>query len=137
MSIVISENKSFLHRKASVINPGINLIGIVNNKGKMVDSIGTGSLTVPKDKEEMFLMEIALLGSMQNDFNEDFGEVNYNITQRGRKKFISIPTNNGKTILAIASKDADHERIIADIKQMLQYSNQFLGEKLSNEGTGT
>jgi len=134
---VIPENKPFLHRKISVINPGIHLIVIVNNKGKMVDSIGTGFLNVPKDKEEMFLMGIALLGSMQKDFNEDFGEVNYSVTQRGRKKFILIPTNNGNTILAIANKDADHERIIADIKQMQQYSIHFLGEKLSNESGGT
>ncbi len=137
MSTVIPENKPFLHRKGSVINPGINLIGIINNKGRMIDSIGTGFLNVPKDKEEMFLMGIALLGAMQNDFNEDFGEVNYNITQRGRAKFISIPINNGNTILAIVNKDADHERIIADIKHMQQYSNHFLGEKLSNERGGT
>jgi len=137
VSTVIPENKPFLHQKASVINPGIHLIGIVNNKGRMVDSIGTGFLNVPKDKEEMFLMGITLLGCMQNDFNEDFGEVNYNITQRGRAKFISIPINNGNTILAIVNKDADHERIIADIKHMQQYSNHFLGEKLSNERGGT
>ena len=137
MSTVIPENKPFLHQKASVINPVIHLIGIVNNKGRMIDSIGTGFLNVPKDKEEMFLMGIALLRSMQNDFNKDFGEVNYNITQRGRAKFISIPINNGNTILAIVNKDADHERIIADIKHMQQYSNHFLGKKLSNERGGT
>ncbi len=137
MTTVISENKPFLHQKGSLINSGIHLIGTINNKGRMTDSIGTGFLNVPKDKEEMFLMGIALLGSMQNDFNEDFGKVNYNITLRGRAKFISIPINNGNTILAMANKDADHERIIADIKHMQQYSNQFLGEKLSNERGGT
>ena len=137
MSIVISENKSFLHRKASVINPEIHLIGIINNQGRMMNLIGNTDLNLPKGRKEMFLMKIALRNSMQKDFDEYLGSVSYCMTQRGNKKYISIPINNGKTILVIANKDADHERIIADIKQMLQYSNQFLGEKLSNEGTGT
>ena len=103
----------------------------------MMNLIGNTDLNLPEDIKEMFLMKIALRNSMQKDFDEYLGPVSYCMTQRGNQNYISIPINNGKTILAIASKDADHERIIADIKQMLQYSNQFLGEKLSNEGTGT
>ena len=137
MSTLISENKPFLHRKASVINPEIHLVGIINNQGRMMNLIGNTDLNLPKDKKEMFLMKIALRNSMQKDFDEDLGPVNYCMTLRGNKKYISIPINNDKTILVVASKDADHERIIADIKQMLQYSNQFLGEKLSNERGGT
>jgi hypothetical protein len=131
MSTLISKNNSDVFQKASIINPGIELIGVINNKGRMVDSIGKTSFSIPEQKLDMFLMGVALQSSMQCDFNEDFGEVKYIITQRGNNKFISVPTGNGDTIIAVAKKDADPEKIVSGINQLVQFSQQFLGEKIS------
>lgn len=133
MSTLISKNDSSVSQKASIINPDIQLIGVINNKGRMVDSIGKASFSIPQQKLDMFLMGIALQNSMQCDFNEDFGEVKYCITQRGNNKFISVPTGNGDTIIAVAKKDAEPEKIVAGINQLIQFSQQFLGEKISRE----
>ncbi len=137
MSTIISENKLFEAQHGSIIKHGIELIGIINSQGRMMNLIGNTDLNLPKGKKEMFLMKIALRNSMQKDFDEDLGPVSYCMTLRGNKKYISIPINNDKTILVITRKDVDHEQVIVGIKQLVQHSQQFLGEKLSNEDTGT
>lgn len=127
MSTVISENEHLISQKASIIKPGVELIGIINKRGRMTDSIGSGSFGMPKAKKEMFLMKIALRTAMQKDFDEDIGEVNYCMTQRGSRKYISIPTVNDSTVLAVTKKDFDHNELVNNITQTLKNSDQFLG----------
>jgi len=131
MSTLISENNHLVTQIASIINPDIELVGIINNRGKMVESIGNGTIDMPKGKKEMFFMKIALRNSMQKDFDENLGAVNYCLTQRGIRKYISIPVCNDNTILAITKKEANHEEVIEGINQILSYSGQFLGENIS------
>lgn len=133
MSTLISENDPLVSQKASIINPDIEFVGIINNRGKMVDSIGKGTINMPNSKKEMFFMKIALRNSMQKDFDEDLGEVTYCMTQRGSSKYISIPFPNGNTVLAVTRKDANQDDLIAGINQILRHSSHFLGEKLSKE----
>lgn len=128
MSVVIPKNQKFIFQRATIIKPGIELIGIINKRGKMMESIGPGNINMPKAKEEMFLMKIALRNSMQRDFDEELGPVNYCMTQRGNRKFISIPTFNGNTVLAVTKHDYDQESLVKDISLTLKYSDQFLGE---------
>ena len=136
MPALISENQDYISQKASIINPNVELVGIINSKGRMVDSIGRGIIDMPKDKKEMFLMKIALRNSMQQDFDEDLGTVNYCITLRGTTKYISVPAPNGSTILAVTKQEANHEELVAGINQIIHYSQQFLGENISHGTLG-
>ncbi len=133
MSALISKNKELVSKKASIINPDVKLVGIINSRGKMTDSIGTGTIDMSEDKKKMFFMKIALRNSMQHDFDEDLGSVDYCMTIRGNTKYISVPTRNGNTILAVTKQDADHEELVVGINQIIRYSQQFLGENISKE----
>ena len=133
MSAVIAENKPFVNQRASIVKQGIELIGIINKRGRLVDSIGSDSIDMPKEKKDMFFMKIALRNSMQRDFDEDLGSVDYSITKRRGAKYISIPIGGGNTILAITKKEVDHENVVAGINQMIQHSKEFLGIKISKE----
>jgi hypothetical protein len=97
----------------------------------MIDSIGPGTIDMPEGKKEMFLMKIALRNSMQQDFDEDLGTVNYCLTIRGNTKYISIPVPNGSTILAVTKQEANHEELVEGINQIIHYSQQFLGENIA------
>lgn len=129
MSTLISKNEYLISRKASIIKLGVELIGIINQRGRMTESIGYGDIGLDQDKKEMFLMKIALRAAMQRDF-EDLGEVRYCMTLRGNRKFISIPTFNKNTILIITKRDFEHESLVNDIIQTLRYSGEFLGEPI-------
>ncbi len=101
------------------------MIGIINKRGRMTESIGFDSLSVLRSKKEMFLMKIALRASMQSDFDEELGKVNYCMTQRGDRKFISIPTFDEKTVLVVAKNYCDHEELVNNITQTLKNSDQL------------
>lgn len=108
-----------------MIQPEIEFVGTINEKGRLIESSGIHNFSkMPKDRQEMFFMKIALRSSMQKDFDEYLGSVNYCMTQRGNSKLISIPRNDRTTILIITKKQVDHEGIIANF------------EKISNEEKG-
>jgi len=132
MSLLISKNNQNF-QDASIIRSGVEFVGIINEKGRLVDTIGKDLLCdMPRDRKEMFCMKIALRSSMQKDFDEYLGPVNYCMTQRDNSQFISIPTVNGNTILVITKKKVEPEVVVGYVTQMLQGSNQF-GDKTSKK----
>ncbi|MCH7969336.1 MAG: hypothetical protein IH841_08860 [Thaumarchaeota archaeon] len=134
MPTIISKNQKNVFQRGTIIKPGIDLIVLVNKRGRMVESIGTGDIGISKPKKEMFLMKIALRSAMQKDFDEDLGGVNYCMTQRGNRKFISIPTYDDSTVLVVTKSDFEHEEFVKNITQTLKNSDQFLGETLFKGG---
>lgn len=128
MSVLLADSN--IAKKASILIPDVESICIINNKGRVTESIGIDTIQLLNDKKEMFLMGIALLQSMQKDFDEDLEPVEYSLTKRGNAKFISIPMPNGIIILVVAKKHADHERIVDCIIRMICGAEEFLGVKL-------
>ena len=78
-------------------------------------------------------MKIALRSAMQSDFDEELGKVNYCMTQRGDRKFISVPAPNNNTIFVVIKNDCDHEELIDNIIQTLN-SDQW--EEILFKGGG-
>ena len=105
----------------------VELIGVINKRGRMTEFVGTDNIPLSNSKKEMFFMKIALRTSMQKDFDEELDKVDYCITKRGSKKYISIPTFDHNIVLVITHKDVNHEEIIHTIK----HSEQFLGVSIS------
>ena len=125
MSVIIPEDQKQVLQKATIGKPGLEMIGIINKRGRMTESIGFDSLNMPKSKKEMYLMKIALRASMQSDFDEELGKVNYCMTQRGDRKFISIPILGDNTALIVTENNCDHEELVSNITQTLKTSGQL------------
>jgi len=125
MSVIIPEDQKQVLQKATIGKPGLEMIGIINKRGRMTESIGFDSLNMPKSKKEMYLMKIALRASMQSDFDEELGKVNYCMTQRGDRKFISVPILGDNTVLIVTENNCDHEELVRNITQTLKNSGQL------------
>ena len=133
MSLLISKNDQNVLND-SLIQPGVEFVGIINKNGRLVETIGKNVFCdMPDDRMEMFCMKIALRSSMQKDFDQYLGPVNYCMTQRGNARFISIPTSNGNTILAVTKKDVEPDAVVGHITQTLQFSNQYVDKKTPNK----
>lgn len=133
MSVIIPKDQKPVFQTASIIIPGVELIGIINKRGKMTNCVGL-DVDMSSDKKEMFLMKIALRTAMQKDFDEELGPANYSMTQRGNKRFISIPTFDDNTILVVTKADFAYEELVTSIIQTLKHSDQFLGQMFFNGG---
>ena len=70
-------------------------------------------------------MKIALRASMQSDFDEELGKVNYCMTQRGDRKFISVPILGDNTVLIVTENNCDHEELVGNITRTLKNSGQL------------
>jgi len=125
VSVIAPEDQNQVMQKAIIKKLGVKMIGIINKRGRMTESIGFDSLSMSKSKKEMFLMKIALRASMQRDFDEELGKVNYCMTQRGDRKFISISTLGDNTVLAVTKNDCNHEELVNNITKTLKNSDQF------------
>ena len=127
--------KQFLANISQYIkDPGVELIGVINKRGMMTEFVGTNNIPLSDSKKEMFFMKIALRTSMQKDFDEELDKVDYCITKRDSKKYISIPTFDDNTILVVTHKDVNHEKIIEEIIHTIKHSEQFLGIPITNGG---
>jgi len=125
MSVIIPEDQKQVLEKALIVKPGLEMIGIINKRGRMTESIGFDSLNMLKSKKEMFLMKISLRASMQSDFDEELGKVNYCMTQRGDRKFISIPFLGENTVLIVTENNCDHEELVRNITPILRNSDRL------------
>jgi len=70
----------------------------------------------------MWLMSIALIHSMQKDYDEEYGPLNYFMTQRRDLKFIAIPANDCNTFLVVTKNNVEHEDVVRKIVKSLKRS---------------
>jgi len=111
---IIKNEIDFFHDK-SILEEGVEFIGLINNQGRMESSLCRNEINLTEEKKEMFLMQFRLQSSMQRDYDEEFGPVGYTITERENSKFVSIPIVS-HTVLAIMKKDIDPTVAINKIK---------------------
>jgi hypothetical protein len=119
MSEVIAKNKSNLFYDKSILEDGVEFIGLINKQGKMENILFKNEINLTKERKEMFSMELRLQSSMQSDFDSEFGPVSYTVTEREKSKFVSILTFP-YIVLAIMKKNIDHIVVIDKIKTAIQ-----------------
>lgn len=95
---------------------GATFLGLVNKRGRTLISPNQ-KLSLDDRKKEMFFMSSALINNMYQDFDDDFGSLEYCVAERKNQKFISIPTLDG-ILLAAMPKEKDHEMFITTLKQV-------------------
>ena len=99
----------------SILEHGIEFIGLINKRGRMEGAIFNNDINLTGERKEMYMMELRLQSSMQSDFDSELGPVSYNVTERGKSKFVSI-LNFPYIVLAIMKKSKDHIAVIDKIK---------------------
>ena len=123
----VSPADSFLPQANSILELGVDYFGIINQHGKLEAVAFKNDINLSKEKKDMLCMGLRLQSSMQCDFDEELGPVNYTMTERNSTKFVSIPFSL-YTILAVMNKEIDHNTVIKRTKSILR---KFNGKKKS------
>ena len=116
---VIAKNESGFFYDKSLLEEGVDFIGLINKQGKMETTLFENKINLTKERKEMFSMQLRLQSSMQSDFDSEFGPVSYTITEREKSKFVSI-LNFPYIVLAIMKKNIDHIAVINKINVAIQ-----------------
>src|SRR5438105_3987084 len=97
---------------------GTEFVCIINKQGRIEESIYKNGINISEEKKKMFAMMIQLQNSLQSDFDDEFGPVQYTITERENARFVSVPTHVG-ILLAKLNKSADPVAFVNKITEML------------------
>ncbi|MFZ0183967.1 MAG: hypothetical protein WAL88_03925 [Nitrosotalea sp.] len=116
---VLAKNESGHFYDKSILNEGVEFIGLINKHGKMEDILSKNEINLSQERIAMFSMELRLQSSMLSDFDPEFGPVSYTLTEREELKFVSIQVFP-YIILAIMKNDIDHTPMIDKIKINVQ-----------------
>ena len=106
----------------SLLEKGVEYLAVINKKGRIEDAIYKNDINLNDERKQVFFLSILLHNSMQRDFDEEFGEVNYTMADRGNSKFVAIPTRDG-ILFAKLDKSLDPTVFIKKILGILKFSN--------------
>jgi hypothetical protein len=116
---ITQKNEMGLFYDKSILEDGVEFIGLINKQGKMENILFKNEINLTNERKEMFSMELRLQSSMQSDFDSEFGPVSYTMTEREKSKFVSILTFP-YIVLAIMKKNIDHIAVINKIKTKIR-----------------
>jgi hypothetical protein len=88
------------HLDEHMLGDGIDFVGLVTKNGRLVDC-NKNSLNLSKEQKEMFFMSCSLQQRMNQDYDEDFGQVKYSVTERENHRIITIPQESDTLIFVV------------------------------------
>jgi hypothetical protein len=100
----------------SLLGNEIQYLAMINKQGKIENIFGNEIVSNPQRKE-MLGMSVILQNSLQQDFDGEFGSINYMIIERGNLRFFLLPYSS-YVILAITNKHVKPMNIINKIKRV-------------------
>ena len=115
-----------------LLDRGVEFVTLINEHGRMEESACKNDIPLTLDKKEIFWMELKLQNSMQTDFDEFLGIVDYTVTRRGSLKFLSIPFGS-KIIFAVLDKKKNHHNFVRKIASFAKHGRIIRKKTLEKE----
>ncbi|MDE1765624.1 MAG: hypothetical protein KGI27_05010 [Thaumarchaeota archaeon] len=107
-------DNSFLSSLKPLFKHGVEYIGIINERGRLVDAIYKNQMDMPGGQLEMFFMGIRLQCSMQKDFDGMMSTLSHILMERENLKTLCIPILSF-IVLVVMGKKANHRKIVEKI----------------------
>jgi hypothetical protein len=87
------------------LNKSIQSVAVINNRGRVMEKFSRSKFTkrFPNHLNELFCMSCVLQISMGKDFDENYGPINYHISERSNLTIIKFPLDENM-ILITANK---------------------------------
>lgn len=104
----------------SLLENKLQHLSLINNQGKIEIIFGNEVVSDPQRKE-MLGMSIKLQNSLQKDFDNEFGLIDYIIIEREHLRFFLFPYS-AYVILAVTNKHVKSMTVINKIKK-IKWSN--------------
>ncbi len=111
----MSQNIDLKSIESQLLGHGVEFAGFINKQGRVVDYACQNEINLSEEQKEMFFMMTSLNLSMQRDYDDNFGAVQYTITERKNSKIISIPIPSGSIVLVMKK----NVRLSMHIKKIL------------------
>lgn len=83
------------------LNKSIQSVAVINNHGRVMEKFSRSKFTkqFPNHLNEYFCMSCVLQISMGKDFDENYGPINYHISERSNLTIITFPLDENMIII--------------------------------------
>ncbi len=83
---------------------GVEFVGFISKLGRVIDYSCKNEINLTQEQKETLFMSTSLNLSMQKDYDDNFGSVQYIVSERENSKIVSIPAPFGSIILVMKKK---------------------------------
>lgn len=83
---------------------GVEFVGFINKAGRVIDYSCKNEINLSQEQKETLFMTTSLNLLMQKDYDDNFGTIQYVITERASSKIVSIPAPFGSILLVLNKK---------------------------------
>src|SRR5574340_509724 len=102
--------------RRSLFDLGVDSIIMINEHGRAEEILSRNTINMSSQRQEILHMSFRLHHSLLQDFDEEYGKVNYFVIERENVKILSIPFHSYK-LFSIMKKGIDNIQVIKKIQQ--------------------
>ena len=116
----------------SLLHKGIDHIMVINRNGRAESVFSRSKIALSKERQEIFFMGFRLRHSLLQEFDDEFGPVDYSVIHRGRTKLVSVPLDLYNVVM-VMKNDLDHKSLVSKIKEIEECCNPNTAEPVCVE----
>lgn len=109
----------------SLFDLGVDRIIMINEYGRAEEVLSRSTINMSSQRQEILHMSFRLHHSLLQDFDEEYGKVNYFVIERENVKILSVPFHSCK-LFSIMKKGIDHMQVIKKIQQIRNLKQEYL-----------
>jgi len=106
--------------ESHLLGHGVEFAGFIDKQGHVIDYVCKNEINLSKEQKEMFFMMTSLNLSMQRDYDDNLGTVQYTVTERENSKIVSIPVLFG-SIMLVMNKKIRPSLLVKKISKAIDY----------------
>lgn len=108
----------------SLFELGVDRIIMINENGRAEEILSRSAINLSSQKQEILHMSFRLHHSLLQDFDEEYGKVDYLVVERENVKLLSVPFYSYK-LLSMMKKGIDHMQIIKKIQHIVNLKYEY------------
>lgn len=109
---------------SSLLDLGVDRVIMINEYGRAEEVLSRSTINMSSQRQEILHMSFRLHHSLLQDFDEEYGKVNYFVIERENVKIISVPFHSCK-LFSIMKKRIDHMQVIKKIQQIVNLKHEY------------
>jgi len=90
-----------MHFDEYVLGDGIEFVGLITRNGRLSAGNSPTKFNLSQEQMEMFLISCSLQQRMQQDYDDNFGPVQFSVTERDNFRIITVPQGSDTLIFVM------------------------------------
>jgi len=110
--------------ESNLLVEGVEFVGFISKLGRVIDCSCKHEMNLSQEEKETLFMTSTLHLSMQRDYDDKFGAIQYIVAERENSKIVSIPAPFG-SILLVINKKTRPSKLVKKVLKAVNYARKL------------